>query len=447
MTDTVFALATPPGRGAIAVVRLTGPNVRSALKSLGVGAVKARRASLRVIRDGRDEAIDHAIVLWFPGPRSYTGEDSAELQVHGGAAVVDGVMAALADAGLRLAAPGEFTRRAFENGKLDLGQAEAVADLIDAESAAQARQAVRQLDGALSLRYRQWRDRLVVVLTHLEAAVDFPEEDIPEAVAAGARGPLEVMLGDLDAALVDGARGRRIRDGYRVAIVGAPNAGKSSLFNYLVEREAAIVTPLAGTTRDVIEASLLLDGYRVLMADMAGIRSTEDCIEGEGVRRARLWAEAADLRLWVVDQSAEDEGWREGVDLLRSGDLCVLNKVDLPAGGAAAAASAVAEPLGLETLKSDLSVGQKACRVREWLADRVTGDLRGADFPATTRLRHTAQLSAARSHLQRALSVLDQPELAAEDVRLAARALAVVTGEIGVEDVLDGVFATFCIGK
>jgi tRNA modification GTPase len=214
----------------------------------------------------------------------------------------------------------------------------------------------------------------------------------------------------------------------------------------LVEREAAIVTALAGTTRDVIEAPLRLAGYRVLLADMAGIRPTEDPIEAEGVRRARAWAESADLRLWVVDQSAADEAWREGMDLVRPGDLCVLNKADLSAGRAGRAAALAAEAHGLEVRSSDLAAGLTS-DVVHWLKHRVATDLGGADFPATTRLRHTAQLSSARSHLLRAVTTLGDPELAAEDVRLASRALGQVTGDIGVEDILDGVFSTFCIGK
>lgn len=442
MMDTIFALATAPGRAALAVVRISGPGARAALAALAGGPPPPRRASVRRLTDAAGALIDEALVLWMPGPASYTGEDSAELHLHGGQAVVEGVVTALMDAGARLAEPGEFTRRAFQNGRLDLAQAEAVADLVDAETAAQARQALDQLGGGLSRRYDAWRDLLVESLAVLEAAVDFPDEDLPEDVAARARPHLLDLLAQLNAALADAERGRRVREGFRVALIGAPNAGKSSLLNALAEREAAIVTAIPGTTRDVIEVPLVLAGYKILLADTAGVRDTAEVVEAEGVRRARAWAEGADLRLWIVDASASDGHWREAVGLARPQDLLVLNKSDLPAGTDAAAAKTV----GLEALAVSVGLDADVALLRVWLEDRVVTALSGAEFPAATRLRHAESLKEAASRVTRALAQAE-PELAAEDVRLAARALERISGRVDPEAVLDRVFASFCIGK
>jgi tRNA modification GTPase len=446
MTDTIFALATAPGRAAIAVVRLSGPRTRTILSALGARSLKPRNAALRTLQAPDGGLIDRALVVWFPGPASYTGEDGGELHLHGGAVVTDAVMTALAQLGARLAEPGEFTRRAFENGKLDLDQAEAVADLINAETTAQARQAMAQLRGALGDRYKGWRERMTMILARLEVAVDFPDEEVPADVQEAARAPLESLIRELDEALVDGARGRQIHDGYRVAVVGAPNAGKSSLFNALLRRDAAIVTAAPGTTRDVIEAVLRIAGYSVVLADMAGLREAGDTVEAEGVRRARAWSAEADLRIWVVDRAAMDDSWEQAVDLIGSRDLCIMNKADLETSPAGERAWEAARRLGLEIEGLSLIAGSVDA-VWERLSRRVSEELSGTDFPATTRARHTRLLAAARDHLARALGMMGDPELAAEDVRMATRSLRMVTGEIGAEDVLGEVFATFCIGK
>ena len=393
--------------------------------------------------------LDQAVTLWLPGPASVTGEDCAELHLHGGHAVVDAVTGALLGLGLRLAEPGEFTRRAFENGKLDLTQAEAVADLVDAETEGQRRQALAQLDGALAKRHAAWREGMIEALAVLEAAVDFPDEDLPESVADEAAPTIAHIVEELDVALADGARGERVRGGFRIAVVGAPNAGKSSLLNALSGRDAAIVTSTPGTTRDVIEVVLNLAGYRVVLADTAGVRAATDPIEAEGVRRARAWAESADLRLLVVDAAAKDQAWRETAALTHPGDLCLLNKADLPRGtGAGAEAWAGEHGLTPLTLSLRTSAGVEA--VKRALTRAVVAALSGADFPAATQERHRRDLTEARGHLGRALHALTKPvevELAAEDVRLAARSLARISGQVGAEDVLDRVFARFCIGK
>jgi tRNA modification GTPase len=439
-TETIFALATAPGRAAVAVIRLSGPETARAVTALAGRLPAQRKASLRRLRTADGAVLDEALVLWFPGPASYTGEDSAELHLHGGVAVVEAVQDALLALGLRLAEPGEFTRRAFENGKLDLAQAEGVADLVDAQTTAQAKQALAQLGGALSQRHETWRGRLVEALAMLEANVDFPDEELPENVAARARPPLEALIADLEAASSDADRGRRVREGYRVAIIGAPNAGKSSLLNILAGRDAAIVTATPGTTRDVVEVPLEIAGYRVLLADTAGIRASEDEIEAEGVRRARRWAEEADLRLWVIDGSASDGSWAQARDLAQAGDIMARNKTDLPAGADADFAG--------DALALSVASGQGLAELRAVLEARVVADLAGSEFPAATRARHRALIEEALGHLRRAVAALTgSPELAAEDVRLAARALARISGVIGAEEVLGAVFGKFCIGK
>ncbi|MBL8774075.1 MAG: tRNA uridine-5-carboxymethylaminomethyl(34) synthesis GTPase MnmE [Phenylobacterium sp.] len=445
MTDTIFAPATAPGRAAVAVVRMSGPAVRPALRALAGGVPRARRAALRTLRGAAGEALDQALVLYFPAPDSYTGEDVAELQLHGGPAVVAAVIAALAALGLRLAEPGEFTRRAFEHGKLDLAQAEGVADLVEAETEAQRRQALEQVGGRLSDVQARWSEGLLEALAMLEAAVDFPDEEVPADVASRARPALEQLVAELDAAAADAERGERVREGYRIALIGAPNAGKSTLLNALAGRDAAIVTATPGTTRDIIEVPMVLAGYKAVLADTAGLRETGDEIEAEGVRRARAWAAGADLRLWLVD-GASDETPAVPMELAPN-DLCVVTKRDLPVGRAGAWAAQQARRLRLGVAELTARGPGDLAWLRATLEERVVEALAGAEPPAATRLRHQEILNEAADRLRSALRHDEHLELAAEDVRLAARALDRITGRIDPENVLGRIFATFCIGK
>ena len=435
MTDTIFALATPPGRGAIAILRLSGPGTGAALTALGAGGLKPRVATLRDLAH-KGRAIDQALVLRFPAPNSYTGEDCAELHLHGGRAVVEAAGDALVALGLRPADPGEFTRRAFENGRMDLAQAEAVADLIDAETAAQASQALGQLDGALSQTYAGFHRDLLSALALVEAEIDFPDEEVPDNLARAAGPVLDRLIADLKAALADARRGERVREGYRIVLIGETNAGKSSLFNALVAREAAIVTPIAGTTRDVLDADLIIGGYAVTLSDTAGLRDSIDPVEAEGVRRARARADAADLRLWI---RGPDDAEGDAAEFARTGDLLVLTKADLAIGGTVER---------LETLSVSTTTGQGLSELHDWIAARLARDLSGADFPAVTRERHRRRLTEALVAVEAGRVALEvAPEMAGDDLRRAAEALARVTGAIGVEDILGEVFSTFCIGK
>ena len=437
--DTIFAKASGAGQAAVAVIRLSGPRCRDVLARLAGGVPAPRMASLRRLRcPATAEELDHALVLWFPGPRSYTGEDAAELHLHGGAAVVAGVAEALATLGCRPAEPGEFTRRAFLHGKLDLTQAEAVADLIAAETAGQRRLALRQADGALARLYGEWTGRATRILAHQEAAIEFEMDEVPSDAGDRARAEAATLAAEIARHLDDGGRGERLRDGLSIAILGAPNAGKSSLLNALVGREAAIVSARPGTTRDVVECRLDLGGIPAVVADTAGLRAAADEIEQEGIRRARRRGEEADLVLAVFAADAPPDAETLALLAARPDALPVASKCDLGTPPRTVA--------GLPVLATSARTGAGLAELRAALSQAAERRAGLADAPVLTRARHRAALTEAVARLDEATTA-PLPELAAEAYRGAVMALGRLTGRVGVEDVLDIVFGDFCIGK
>jgi len=434
--DTIYALSTAPGRAGVAVIRASGPEAGRALSALtGKPPPPARAATVARLRDAAGRTIDEGLVLHFVGPESFTGEDVVEFHVHGGRATVGAMLSALGALGLRPAEAGEFTRRAVENGKLDLTQAEAIADLVDAETDAQRRQALRQYDGALAELYEGWRADLIRAGAWAEAAIDFSDEDLPSDNFARVRTVIAEILRALRKHLDDSRRGEVLREGLHLAIIGPPNAGKSSLINALARRDVAIVAETAGTTRDVIEVRMDLGGYPVILADTAGLRAASEAIEAEGVRRALARAEAADLVLLVLDGSASDPF--AGLPPDTRMDLVVFNKADLP------------WPAKRHGLSMSLKTGAGLDAMIDALTAKVRERLeRPNEAPLLTRARHRRALEDAARSLEQALAAQDdQPELMAEDLRLALRALGRITGRVDIEELLDVVFKDFCIGK
>jgi tRNA modification GTPase len=442
--DTIFAPATAPRRAAIAVVRLSGPAAAAVLAKLCGRVPPPRRASLVRIADAAGETIDDAIALFFPAPASLTGEDVVELQLHGGRAVTAAVLERLAaEPGLRPAEPGEFTRRAFLNGKLDLTEAEGLADLIDAETAAQRKQALRQMEGALGRLYEDWRKRLLRAQALIEAEIDFPEEGLPAGLLAATRAETRAIAREIRAHLADGRRGERLREGVAVAIVGPPNAGKSSLMNALARRDVAITAATAGTTRDVVEAALDLGGYPVLLADTAGLREAADAIEEEGVRRARVRAAAADLKLVLVDATRPEEA-AAAAPLAARDAIVVANKIDLLARPEDAA---WADRLGRgPASRVSVVTGEGMPALLQRLGDQIAARLAPGPAALITRTRHRAALETAVAALARS-ETAGLAELAAEELRTAVQAIGRITGRVAVEDLLDVIFREFCIGK
>jgi tRNA modification GTPase len=451
-TDTIFALSSGPPPAAVAVVRISGPRACVALEKLIGRVPPPRQAALARVRDPfSGETIDQALALWFPGPRSETGEDTAELQLHGGRAVVSDVLTALGRLdGLRMAEPGEFTRRAFENGQIDLTQVEALADLVFAQTQMQRRQAVAQLRGLLGGRAEAWRQQVIESLAAVEAGIDFSDEgDVPKDMMRRAMEIARPLASEIERALAGAARGERLREGLWVVIAGAPNAGKSTLLNRIARREAAIVSPSPGTTRDVIEVHLDLGGYPVNLIDTAGIRETAtDPVEHEGMRRARAAAEHADLVLWLIDASA-DVAAEADIAARQIGPECwaVLNKADLVSTDRLTKLLARA-PQGKAYAVSAAN-GQGVDDLVEAIASFAQ-----ASFPAepalVTRERQRIILSGVAEALNSAIALAGEDageELVAEQLRQAATGLGRLTGRVDVEDILDVIFRDFCIGK
>jgi tRNA modification GTPase len=451
---TIYALSSGPVPAAIAVIRISGPRARAALQALIGKVPEPRRAAFGSIRDPQSgEVIDQALILFFEGPNSETGEDVAELQLHGGRAVIAGVFEALSQMeGLRPAEAGEFTRRAFEHGKLGLTEIEGLADLIYADTEVQRRQAMRQLQGLLGNRAEGWRKRLIEALALVEAGIDFSDEaDVAADVTKRGLHAAEMLQQEIAAILAEGRRGERLREGLVVAIAGPPNAGKSTLLNRIARRDVAIVSPYAGTTRDVIEVHLDLNRYPVTLLDTAGIRDTDDPVEREGVARARARAEAADLVLWLTEGEGPNPASGSRPESGSKTELwSIRTKLDLaaerPAVDNGRTALAAEEPHLYEL--SAVS-GEGVDRLLSDLTEYARKTFESREPALVTRERQRRLLEAADSALKRAISEgkAGREDTFAEELRAAAQALGRLTGRVDVEDILDVIFRDFCIGK
>jgi tRNA modification GTPase len=437
--DTIYALSSAPGKAGVAVVRVSGEKAGVAfLKLTGKKALPSpRELRLATLKSG-GKIIDKAMAVYFKAPCSFTGEEVVEFHVHGGRAVVAALCAALSGFGLRMAEPGEFTRRATLNGKLDLTEAEGLADLIAAETEAQRAQALKQMGGALSKIYEGWRENLLRILAHAEADIDFPDEDLPPHLLEARIKEIGKLADEIEAHLNDARRGERLREGFSIAILGAPNAGKSSLINALARREAAIVSARAGTTRDVVEVHLDLGGYPVILADTAGLREASDEVEVEGIRRALARGGEADLKIVLFDASTAPD--KKSLDLLDEKSIAVASKTD----------SAKASSAHGKFLPISAKTGQGIPELLNAITQHLKTWTEENPSPPLTRERHREALTHALQCLKRAGEGVKQKEayeIVAEELRAAAMALGRITGRVDIEDVLDVIFKDFCIGK
>lgn len=445
MVETIYALASGRGRAGVSVVRVSGSQALHSLEALsGLRAPQRRKAHyVRLTNPVSRETIDKALVLFFESPHSFTGEDVAEYHVHGSIAVIQELLDCLsAFPNHRMAMPGEFTRRGFENGKMDLTEAEAINDLINAQTHLQKLQALKQLDGGLRALYADWTERLKKSLAYLEADLEFPDEDDADGVSRVVFPVLDKLITEIGAHLADNRRGEIMRDGFQIAIIGAPNAGKSSLLNMLARRDVAIVSDVAGTTRDVIEVNLDLNGYPVVLSDTAGLRldaldqaKDHDRIEAEGIKRALIRAEESDLKILLYDGTQEEPD-PYTLSMIDENSVSVMSKADQ------ATRLAYNAPLIAVSSKT----GQGIDVLLRIIAEKIEERIGGGEGISLTRVRHRAALEECLKSLQRSQSA-PLPELAAEDVRMAIRYLGQITGRVDVEDVLDVVFRDFCIGK
>ena len=445
MSDTIYALASARGQSGVAVIRVSGTEAFESLKNLSDGKKIAYRKAIlcKLIRPVSRETLDNAIIIAFNAPHSYTGEDVVEYHVHGGRAIIDGVLVALSEQeNHRMAEAGEFTRRAFENGKMDLTEAEAVADLIHAETELQKQQALRQMGGVLSDLYENWRKSIIKILAYVEAELEFPDEDLPVDIIDKIRPQIEELSIEIDNHLNDNRRGERLRDGIHIAIIGAPNAGKSSLVNALARRDVAIVSDIAGTTRDIIEVHLDICGYPVILSDTAGLRpdqigaSGQDSIESEGIKRALKVAQKADIRVILYDATAQELDSHSYELEKQDNSIAVINKAD----------KKVVLQHPDNPIQISVANNSGIDEFLDNLKNMITEMVGVTDAPSITRERHRAALTACRFSLERCL-MAELPELTAEDLRLAARSIGRITGKVDVEDLLDVVFQDFCIGK
>lgn len=447
---TIYALASAPGVAGVAVVRVSGPAAFDSLQALtGKKEPKERCAVLVTVKDPVSrETIDKALVLPFKTPNSYTGEDVVEYHLHGGLSVVQSFLKALSTFPThRMAEPGEFTRRAFEHGKMDLTEAEAVADLIHAETQSQQQQALSQLSGVLSALYMDWADQLTHILAYYETELDFSEDEIPEDLLEQSQDKVKVLIDHIAEHLDDDRRGERLRDGIKVAVIGAPNAGKSSLVNLLAQRDVAIVSDMAGTTRDIIDVHLDLGGYPVLLSDTAGLRpdqlnpaaEAQDHVESEGIRRAIKKAEEADIRLLMFDATELPEMDPHTLELVNENAFVVFNKMDR-------CNSSLPEMTGTTVMGFSVKEETGLNKLMQALIKKIETMLGSRETPSLTRQRHRDALQECKASLERSLAA-PLPELVAEDLRMALRSLGRITGRVDVEDLLDVIFSDFCIGK
>ena len=442
---TIYALSSGPGISGVAIIRVSGPDASKVIKTLtGKKIPEPRIATLRKINNiNTSELIDEGIIIWFPGPESYTGEDMAEIHVHGGKAVVLSVQKEISKIkNCRLAEPGEFTKLAFQNGKINLLKAESIADLISAETEIQRLQAVKMMKGKSSEKFNELRDKLLKILSFIEAKIDFPEEDLPEENLKKVKQDSSNVLDEINKILNDQKVGEIIREGFKIAIVGPTNAGKSSLLNNLSNREVAIVSEIAGTTRDVVEVHLNIDGYPVIISDTAGIRDSKDEIEKKGIRLSLKKAENADLKLVVVDAKNVDlSGFLN--DLLKNDAILVVNKSDL-----------LKEKLDpkilklnhvLISLKDNLNIDELIFKIKNSLKNKFITE----EDILITRERHRQHLLQCVDHLKNFLDKNYKSDFdkAAEDLRLATRHLGMIVGKVDVEEILGSIFNDFCIGK
>ncbi|MEM9669693.1 MAG: tRNA uridine-5-carboxymethylaminomethyl(34) synthesis GTPase MnmE [Pseudomonadota bacterium] len=438
--DTICAVASGMAPSAVAIIRVSGSATRVWLENHVRGqTVEPRQACLRKVHDLEGALIDNAMVLWMPAPRSYTGENVLEIHLHGGQGVIEHALEALTSfPAIRLAEPGEFTRRAFEHQKMDLTQAEGIADLIDAETRSQKSQALAQMEGSLSSLYSDWKDKLQHCLALLQASIDFPDEsEAPEFVDEPVTEILAGLNAQFEKALEDGEIDQRIRDGFTVAILGEPNAGKSTLLNYLAKRDAAIVTEIPGTTRDVIEVRCKLGGHIIWFQDTAGIRESSDPIEQEGIRRSERSAETADLRLFLVPPDVTNPPLPH---LRQSSDIVVRTKADIDRN------LSLTDEIPAISAKTGLGCKELTDQISAEISSRVGN----RTSPVLTRIRHRRAIEKAlqnSENAKRGIRASIGSELVADNVLSASRALESLIGRIGVEDVLGDVFSTFCIGK
>ena len=446
---TIFALATSHSRSGVAIFRISGKDAKRTLKDLGCNInIEARKASLQrllaVNRGGESDVIDSALVIYFSAPNSFTGEDIVELHIHGSIAVIKDLTSYLSSLDyLRMAEAGEFSRRAFENGKMDLTQVEGLADLIDAETKMQQKQAIRQIDGELEGLYESWRYQLIEILANLEAYIDFPDEDIPDEIIDSVNNKVNILLNDLENHSNDD-RGERLRNGLYATIVGAPNVGKSSLLNYLAKRDVAIVSDIEGTTRDMIEVHLDIAGYPLILTDTAGLRESDNIIENEGIKRAIKRSENADFKIAMFDYNKLPSLDKITLDIIDNDTICVINKCDekkfdIPQDliNKGYLTISLNNKSGIEELLSEI---QK----------RIEKNISSSNSAVFTRQRHLNQINETISHLKRFINAFQKNEpleLSVEDLRLSANSLGKITGKIDVEDLLDKIFSSFCIGK